>query len=120
MTLARKIYKLMEIGKEYRMGDLIEMLYKAEREYMDTDPDIEEALNEEWLEAVQGANLHQKVRDALKVTRDFGYTAVSVTVTPAHNWTGTIRCKGRYGIGYTKQKTYHYGEFKDFTYKRIK
>lgn len=120
MTLARKIYKLMEVGKEYRMADLIEMLYKAEREYMDSDPDIEEALNEEWLEAVQGGNLRQKVREALKVTRDFGYTTVSVTVTEAHDWTGTIRCKNRYGIGYTKQKTYHYGEFKDFTYRRIK
>lgn len=84
MTLARKVYRLMVPGKDYRISDLVDMLYAAEREYMDSNPDIEEALNEEWLEAVQSSNLRQKVREALKVTRKFGYTEVNVKTIEAH------------------------------------
>jgi hypothetical protein len=120
MTLARKIYKQMKIGKEYRMADLLEMMYKAEREYMDSNPDIDEALNEEWLGAVQSSNLPQRIRDALKITREFGYTEVIINTTPMHNVTCNIRCVGKWGIGYTRKKTYHYDEFKDFIYRRIK
>lgn len=120
MTLARKIYKMMEIGKDYRMSDIVDMLYSAEREYMDSDPDIDEALNEEWLEAVQGSDIRQKIRDALKITRKFGYTTVNVTVIEPHDVEVSYRAKGKYGIGFTGRKTLHYGEFKDYTYRRIK
>lgn len=120
MTLARKLYRLMVPGRKYHMDELLELLMNAERDYMDSDPDIEDALNEEWLEAVQSANLRQRVKEALAITRKFGYTEVVVEVTPAHDFTGTIRSKGKYGIGYTRKKTYHYGEYKDFTYRRVK
>lgn len=113
MTLARKIYKLMEIGKEYRINELADLLYKAESE--EDWYGREEALDEEWLDAVYSGNLRQRIREALKITRKFGYTTVTVTVTPAHDWTGTIH--GKHGAF---KRTYHYGEFKDFTYRRIK
>lgn len=122
MTLARKIYKLMEIGKDYHISELVELLYQAEREYMSSDYDIEEALEEEWLAAVHSsyAVLTQKIREALKVTRQFGYTTVNVTVTEAHDKVVTAYRTGRYGIRHSYKKNLHYGEFKDYTYRRIK
>ena len=118
MTLARKIYKLMEIGKEYHVKELADLLYKAEAEgdYYGR----EEALDEEWLEAVYSGNLKQRIREALKITRKFGYTDVVVKVTPAHDWTGTVHWRDRHGISHSAKKTYHYDEFKEFTYRRIK
>lgn len=124
MTLARKIYKLMEIGKEYHVKELADLLYKAEAEYMDfayeKNISIEEMLDEEWLTAVSGGDLRKKIREALKITRKFGYTDVVVKVTPAHDWTGTVHWRDRHGICHSAKKTYHYDEFKDFTYRRIK
>lgn len=120
MTLARKVYKLMVPGKDYRIDDLVNILYAAEREYLDSNPDIEEALNEEWIEAVQSSDLRKKVREALKITRKFGYTEVNVKIIEAHDRKVTYHGHGKYGIGFTGHKTLHYGEFKDYTYRRIK
>lgn len=120
MTLARMVYKLMLTGKDYRIDDLISMLYEAERKYLDTCPDIDEALSQEWLEAVQSSDLRQKVREALKLTRKFGYTTVNVTTIPAYDVKVSYRAHGKYGIGFTGQKTLHYGEFKTYTYRRIR
>lgn len=120
MTLARKVYKLMVPGKGYRINELVSMLYAAEREYLESNPSIEEALSEEWLEAVQSSNLKQKIREALKQTRKFGYTEVNVKVIEAHDTDVTYRGHGKYGIGFTGHKTLHYGEFKDYTYRRIR
>lgn len=76
MTLARKVYRLMVPGKDYRISDLVDMLYAAEREYMDSNPDIEEALNEEWLEAVQSSSLRQKAHE-----RNVTYILISKVVS---------------------------------------
>lgn len=119
MTLARKIYLMMEIGKKYFINEIVDMLYSAEREYMETNPDFNELLEQQWIEAIQGANVNQKIRDALKITRKYGYTTVNVNVIPAHDVVITTRRK-KCGVSIREHKTIHRDEFTEFTYIRIK
>lgn len=120
MTLARVIYKIMEINVEYTLDDIMHELYRIEEQYMRNCDNIEEALDEEWLEAVQSSNLRERVKQALAVTRKFGYTEVIVREVKPFDKEVTCRRTGKYGIGRTSKKVLHYGAFKSFTYRRIK
>lgn len=116
MTLARKIYFLMELGKPYHMQELVDLLQNAYDEYLNVEEHtVDEYLAEEWIQLFERADHVQQIRDALKLTRKYGYTKVDVKTTEAHDVKVMHHGKHRDWV-----RTLHYDEFKEYTYTRIK
>lgn len=120
MTLARKIFLMMEIGHLYTASRLAEML-KAEYERVYNElvdaGDMDTYLNEEWMQACETdpATLRVRVREALAVTRKFGYTKVEVESYDPY-FIETHHC----GKGYGKTIKYYHDGGKRFYYIRIR
>ncbi len=81
MTLARKVFLMMEIGKRYTASDLERMVrteYKKTYNELLEANDMDTYLAEEWIADAERGDLRKKIREALATTRKFGYTKIEI------------------------------------------